>query len=354
MRLLAKAPEQRPPSARAVHGELMRMWEAEGSTEAWTAPYAFPTAQGEVEASAEAEPKGKEVAREASEPSPRPEEKAGSSGEARGGGGWPREGWKRALVVLALVLVLLGVGWRHARAACASALEAACSGAASTALALSAPSEKGRIPLLFSTPRFPGGLHALVCAAMSQLLACASAPVRPDMGGFLEQCPPEARMTASRWGFDKKRPPIVAVRLMNGTEVGTGEHTGLFNLQSGPMGGWMFLPEGGINWDTGEVKQVHWVTGEAKVFPDRVYIQFDQIYLDAVYPTQGRVPSPICGVAVNDFDKTEFGVRTFAASPDPGVKVDPAKVVYHGPDAAILNAPTVDTYVQLPGRRFPR
>jgi serine/threonine-protein kinase len=259
-----------------------------------------------------------------------------------------------ALTVLALVLVLLGVGWRLARAACASALEAACPGAASTALALPAPSEKGRTPLLFSTPRFPSGLHALFCAAVSQLLACASAPVRPDVGGFLEQCPPEARMTAARLGFDKAKTPIVGVELMTGTEVGAEGSKGMFNLKTGPMGGWMFLPEAQLDWETGEAKQVHWVTGEAKVFPDRVYIQFDRIYLDAVYPTPGSIPSPICGVAVNDFDRTQFGLRTFAADPDRGAKIDPALVVYHGPDAAILNTPTVDTYVQLPERRFPK
>ncbi len=209
--------------------------------------------------------------------------------------------------------------------------------------------------MLFSTPRFPGGLHALFCAAVFQLLSCASAPVRPDVGGFLEQCSPEARMTVAQWGFDKAKAPIVRVRLMNGTEVGGGQTRGLLNIKSGPMGGWMFLPEGGINWDTGEVKQVHWVTGEAKVFPDRVYIQFDRIYLDAIYPTQGRVSSPICGAAVSDLDRTELGVPPFTVRPPvPGAEVDPAKVVYHGPDAAILNAPTVDTYVQLPERRFPK
>jgi serine/threonine-protein kinase len=37
-----------------------------------------------------------------------------------------------------------------------------------------------------------------------------------------------------------------------------------------------------------------------------------------------------------------------------GAEIEPAKVMYRGPDAAILNAPTVETYVQLPGRRFPK
>ena len=353
MRLLAKEPEQRPPSARGVHEELMRMLEAEGGTEAWTVPYAFPTAHEGTDSPEEAEPEEPEVAREAPEPPPRPEETAGPSGSGRSAWG-PREGWKRAFAVLALMLVLLGVGWRLTRAVCVSALEAACPGAASTALAMPAPSEKGRTPLIFSTPRFPGGLHALFCAAVSQLLGCASAPVRPDVGGFLEQCPPEARMTAARLGFDKTKTPIVAVRLMTGAEVGAERSEGMINLKSGSVGGWMFLPESQFDWETNKAEHVHWVSGEAKGFPDRVYIQFDRIFLDAVYPTQGRVPSPICGVAVSDLDRTQFGVRTFAASPDPGVKIDPAKVVYQGPDAAILNIPRVDTYVQLPEHHFPK
>lgn len=324
------------------------MLEREGGTEAWTVPYAFPTARGGADSPVEAEPEGAEVAREAPEPPQQPE----ASGDGARGAWWHRKGLRRALVVLAVVLVLLGLGWRLARAACASALEAACPGAASTALALPVLSEKGRAPLVFSTPKFPGGLHALFCAFVSQFLACASASVRPDMGGLLEQCPSEARMTAAQLGFDKMKTPIVDVLLTTGTEVGGGRTEGLLNIRSGPVGGWMFLPDGQYDWETSEAKQVHWVTGEAKVFPDRAYIQFDRIYLDAVYPTPGRVPCPICGVALGEFDRTQFGVEHFF--PHPGAEVDPAKVVYHGPDAAILNAPTVRTYVQLPGRRFPK
>lgn len=110
------------------------------------------------------------------------------------------------------------------------------------------------------------------------------------------------------------------------------------------MEGWMLLPD----------KSIRRVAGEAKVLPDRVYVQFDRIYLDGAYPaTPGRVPTPICAVVVSERDWTKFGVLTYAASPDEGGQgVDPAKVE-HGADTTVLNAPMVDTYVQLPGRRFP-
>ncbi|QRK10991.1 hypothetical protein JQX13_13520 [Archangium violaceum] len=122
------------------------------------------------------------------------------------------------------------------------------------------------------------------------------------------------------------------------------EKTGLVNVRSGPMEAWMLLPDGSIRR----------VTGEAKVFPDRVYARFDRIYLDGLYPeTPGRVPSPICAVVVSDRDRTKFGVLTHAASPDRGAEVDPAKVV-RGRDFAVLNAPLVFAYVQLPDRHFPK
>jgi serine/threonine-protein kinase len=335
MRLLAKDPEQRPPSARAVHGELVRMLEREGDTEAWRAPYAFAMA------SEEAPP----VKARGSGPPASPERQspvaAGADGRegAEPEAGRHREGWRRGLAVLALILLLLlGIGWGVVRTACASVEEAACSGAASTALVEPAPFEKGCDSLRFSTSRSFGETLALFCAA-TRFLACAGAPVRPDTGGFLEQCPPEARQTAVRLGFEGR--PFTNVELTTVTDAGVGE-TGLRNVRSGPVEGWMILP--------GE--RIYRVTGEARVLPDRVYVQFDRIYLDALYPTPGRAPSPICGVVVSERDRTKFGVQTHAASPARGVEVDPAKVD-PSPDATVINAPMVDTYVQLPGRRFP-
>lgn len=347
MRLLAKEPEQRPASARAVHEELVRMLEREGDTEAWTEPYAFAPASEEappvqaspapaVDAAPSIHPDG-----DTPPPSGREAEVAAGtleSGSAKRESGSPRKGWKRGLAVFAFVLLLLGIGWGVVRTACAPVEESVCTGAESTALVEPAPSEKGCDSLRFSTSRSFGETLALLCAA-SRFLACAGAPVRPDVGGFLERCPAEAGQTAVRLGFEGH--PFTDVELVTVTDAGVGE-TGLRNVRSGPMEGWMVLPD----------ERIYRVTGEAKVLPDRVYVQFDRIYLDALYPTPGRVPSPICGVVVSERDRTKFGVQTRATSKAKGDEVDPAKVD-PSPDATVINAPLVDTYVQLPGRRFP-
>lgn len=343
MRLLAKAPEQRPPGARAVHEELVRMLEREGETEAWMAPYAFPTTRG---GDAPLLLPGESIVSAGNGPSPLPEKDPLVDSATAGPGSTEREsrpyhgGGRRALAVLSLVLLLLGIGWGVVRTVCASMLEEACSGVAPTALVSPAPSGKGCDPLRFSTPKSLGETLTLLCAVSTHLLACVSAPVRPDVGGFLEQCPPEARLMAARLGFENR--PFTDVELATVTDAGVGK-TGLRNVRSGPMEGWMSLPDG----------KIYRVTGEAKVLPDRVYVQFDRIYLDGSYPTTpGRVPSPICGVIVSERDRTKFGVQTYAASKVRGVEVDPAKVD-HSPDAAVIAAPLVDMYVQLPDRHFP-
>ncbi len=349
MRLLAKEPGQRPASARAVHEELMRMLEREGGTEGWTAPYAFPTARGKDVAPVEevrpqSEPPREPPAEEPSPPPPGQEARAASemagSGEGERGAVRRREGWRRALAGLVLVLVLLGLGWGLARTVCASALEVECLGTASTAPASLAPSEKGRHPLLSSTPKALRGLLALCCAASSQLVGCASAPVRPDVGGFLERCPPEALATAARLGFDKG--PITRVEV-EGIPVSAEGSVGDINVRSGPVVGSMDLPDG----------KIHWVAGELKVFEDRVYIQFDRIYLDALYPERGRVPTPLCAALISWRDMTKFGEKTFEADPPDGPGIDESKVVYRGRDAAVMSAAYVTVYVQAPGRRFP-
>jgi serine/threonine-protein kinase len=238
------------------------------------------------------------------------------------------------------VLVLLGLGWGLARTVCASALEVECPGTASTAPASLAPSEKGRHPLLSFTPKALRGILALFCAASSQLVGCASAPVRPDVGGFLQRCSPEALATAARLGFDKR--PFTRVEV-EGLDVSVDGSEGDLNVRSGPVVGSMDLPDG----------KIHRVTGELKVFQDRVYIQFDRIYLDALYPEPGRVPSPLCAVLVSARDMTLFGEKTFEAEQPHGARVDPSKVVHRGPDAAVMSAAYVSVYVQAPGRRFP-
>ncbi|WPB77121.1 protein kinase [Archangium violaceum] len=351
MRLLAKDPAQRPPSARAVHEELMRLLEGEGDTEAWTEPYAFATEEGAAappgESQSEEEAAG---SREVPESPPVSESAAPAASDSVGTGdaerdaGRPPGRWRRGLAVFAFVLLLIGIAWGFGRTVFASALEAVCSGAASTALVPPAPSEKGCEALLFTPPKSFRETHALLCAASVQFLACSGAPVRPDAGGFLEQCPPEARQTAARAGFAQM--PFTDVELVTGVEVGNEASPALLNVRSGPMEGWMFLPND---------ERSYRVTGEAKVFQKRFYVRFDRIYLDALYPTRGIVPSPICAVVVSDREPTKkFGVLTYEIDKPIGAEIDPAKVVYRGADAAILNSQLVDVYVQLPGRQYPR
>jgi serine/threonine-protein kinase len=361
MRLLAKEPGQRPASARAVHEELMRMREREGGTEGWTVPYAFPSERGEdgtprearseegsdVREGAEPPRESKSSETPAEEPLPSPpgqEMRAGSDSAGPGQrerGVVPRhDGRRRAIAGLAFVLVLLGLGWGLARTVCASAPEVECPGTASTAPASLAPSEKGRHPLRSSPPKALRGILALFCAASSQLLGCASAPIRPDVGGFLERCPPEALATAARLGFDKG--PFTKVEV-EGIPVSAEGTAGDINVRSGPVVGSMDLHDG----------KIHRVTGELKVFQDRIYIQFDRIYLDALYPEPGRVPSPLCAVLVSARDWTLFGEKTFEADPPHGARIDASKVVHRGPDAAVMSAAYVTVYVQAPGRRFP-
>ena len=330
MRLLAKEPAQRPPSARAVHEELMGLLEREGDTEPWKEPYAFAT-HGPGDA-------------EVTEPHPSPQKDAQEAGPdgAKREAGRPRAKWWWALAGLAAVLLLLGIGWGHVRTVSASALEAVCSGAAPTALVSPAPFEKGCEALHFSTPKSLGETLTLVCAASVHFLACTGAPVRPDPEGFLERCPPEARMTAVRLGFEKK--PIAEVELWTGIDVGLGSIDHILNFRNGPVEGWMELPDGSI----------HWVTGAARMYQGHIYMEFDRIYLDALHPIRGSIPTPLCAVLVDSQNwkklgegNIEYGMYTSAQY------VDPAKLVFKGPDAAILPTRLVDTYVQLPGRRFP-
>lgn len=182
------------------------------------------------------------------------------------------------------------------------------------------------------------GLCALLCtcAASAHLAACATTPVRPDMGLILEQCPPEARATASRLGLH----PIMQVELETITCAGSKDSlkdcANAVNVRTGPVVGLMLLND----------EQALKVTGEAKVFPDRVYISFDR-----VYPTPEGPPVPFCGVALND-NRDRFGVTTHAALPPTlGLDIDPAKVD-RSPDATVLRWPIVYTYVQSPEGSF--
>lgn len=293
------------------------MLEAEGDSEHWKRPYAFAAREEEPPV-----PSAEEVAPEASSP-PRQAEDARKEPGRRWG----------PLLVLAVTAGVLGVGWSLVRVGCVSAFELACSGAGST--------EKGR-HLLFpssnaddtsSKPNPAGGLCTWLgaCAAAANLLACASAPIRPEMEPLLAQCPPEARQTASRLGLTS----IMQVQLVNVTCAGPGDFCNTVNVKSGPVEGELILND----------EDFFKVTGEAKVFPDRVYIYFDRLR-----PTPEDPPVPFCGAALND-SRNHFGVLTWAAFPQKGALVDPAKVD-RSPDAAVLNFPIVFTYIQGPDNKF--
>jgi serine/threonine-protein kinase len=348
MWLLAKEPELRPPSARVVHEELVRLLERDGDTEPWRVPYRFPATRGE-EASPEVRllPEGRRAPevrllpavsatalaaeRPVEERPPRPEPGLTSHAlqtdeqppEGAAEPSRPRVGGRRWLAVFALVLGVLGLGSWIVR------------------LASPAPTERG-IPPMFSSTTLPKSLRDVcvllgACAASVNLMACASAPVRPDMRGFLERCPPEALETAARLKLKR----VVDLELATFTWAGVREADAV-NVRTGPMEGWMIVSP-----DESFENVAHRVTGEAKVFPDRVYIQFDRIYLDEKHPTPGRVPTPICAVATDGWGQ-EFGVPTFAAKPNGGVVLDPAKVD-RSPGATVINGRGIPVYVQRPG-----
>ncbi|HYO68067.1 MAG TPA: serine/threonine-protein kinase [Archangium sp.] len=320
MRLLAKKPELRPPSARAVHEELMRMLEAEGDTEHWKRPYAFAAREEEPLA-----PSAETAAPEASAPA---RQTADARKEPRKPGLW----WK-ALLVLAVTTGLLGVGWSQVREECVSAFELACSGAGSTEKGSHSLFPSRRADDTLSQPHSASSLCTWLgaCAAAANLLGCASAPVRPEMEPLLAQCPLEARQTASRLGLRS----IMQVQLVNVTEAGPEHHRATVNIKSGPVQGELIVND----------EDFFKVTGEAKVFPDRVYIYFDRLH-----PTPEGPPVPFCGAALND-DRNRFGVETWAVMPQEGALVDPARVD-RSPDAAVLNFPIVFTYIQGPDNKF--
>jgi hypothetical protein len=250
--------------------------------------------------------------------------------------------------MLALVgigtVAAMGIGCVLIRAACESAEEVACCGADPTALDVPAPTEKGRPPLpsfphATRSPSTPSRLFGQVCrllgacSAATQLAACASAPVRPNVESFLQQCPPEARETAARAGLQSPETEVVLETVTKACPDGVCSAS---NVKTGPMGGWLWVND----------DDLYWMTGEARVFPDRIYVQFDRIYLDAKWPTRGSTPSPIC-VTVTDYFDYQYGVATFAARPGGGVVLDPARVD-RSPDAAIINVPRVNARAQLP------
>ncbi|HZH77366.1 MAG TPA: protein kinase [Archangium sp.] len=205
LQLLAKDPEQRPPSARAVREELERLLQEEGHTEPWQAPTKRPSELAWVRESFP----DVDVMKEPQEPSePEPPAPAPEKTLPVEAPPVERTGWagrkSRLLVALALGLGLLGLAWMLFREPSAPATPA--------------PIEKGTRSVPSPSPdespltaspaaKAPSRLCALLTSlgvATVQLAGCATAPVRPDPMGYLADCYPEARATPRQTGHQAR------------------------------------------------------------------------------------------------------------------------------------------------------
>ncbi|WP_052519028.1 serine/threonine protein kinase [Archangium violaceum] len=337
LRLLAKEPAQRPPSARVVREELERLLGEEGHTASWQAPAQRPAECTRVrelfpDVDLLEEPREEPTEPEPSAPPPEnpPPEHAGWTGR-----------WLRRLAALALGMGVLGIGWMLLRAE-------------PTAPVNPAHSEKGTSPMpplateapdTSSTPPVAGSrrcalLTSLLGAATAQMLGCATTPVRPDPIGYLASCSPEARATPVKLGI-KPDEQGSFIEPESGTPVSDEsiEDGGALNLKPGPITASMFVE---MNGQELYLK----ITGEVVTTPQRVYIQFDRLYL-----SDGTM-YPICGVALDG--KHQYGIPTYAKFPMHGAKVDPARVD-KSPGSVVLNDPRFETVLQGPeGYYVPR
>ena len=347
LRLMAKEPGQRPPSARAVREELERLRKEEGQTEAWLAPASWPSVETrarfpgvDVLEPPPDEPAPEEPPRPVAPPVPEaapapvpeaapapvPEAAPAPVPEAAPAPEAPRPalGWREVVALVALGLGLLGLGWML-----------------STGLR-SEPTAKGPppVPSFFpsepssaSTPA-PSRLCALLTSVLgvtAQLVGCATMPVRPDPIGYLARCSPEARATPVKLGLTPDENPSY---LRSGTPASEQsiEDGGSLNLKPGPVTA-VILVE--VKGQEVEMK----VTGEAVTLPHRVYMQFDRLHL----PDGSSLP--ICGVAVDDLH--QYGIATYGKFPIPGSKVDPARVD-PSPGSVVLNDPRFETVLVGP------
>ncbi len=347
LRLLAKEPAQRPPSARAVREELERLLEEEGRTAPWRAPAKRPSECARVRELFPDVDMLEEPREEPSEPEPSAPREALPPARV----GWAgRRLWR--FVALALGLGVLGIGWTLLRAQQAPPREDGWR-AEPTAPAAPAHSEKGTQPVPTSShseppvttpPRSPEGsrvcalLTSLLGAATAQFLGCATTPTRPDPIGYLARCSPEARATPVKLGI---KPDEQGSFLETGTAVSDEsiEEGGALNLKPGPVTASMLVELKGK-------EQYVKITGEAVTTPNRVYIQLDRLYLP------DGTSHPICGVALDG--KHQYGIPTYARLPMHGAKVDPARVD-KSPGSVVLNDPRFETVLQGPeGYYMPR
>ena len=342
LRLLAKEPELRPPSARAVREELERLLREEGDTSAWRAPVKQPSECGRVR---ERFP-DVDVLEAGREESPKPARSAlTAEGRSSSRARWVGRGLALAL---ALGLGVLGIGWMLLHVTQAPPGEASFR-AEPTAPALPVPSEKGTPPVPSSshtespvpslTPTLvPSRLCALLSSLLGmstlQLAGCVTTPVRPDPIGYLRGCSPEARATPVKLGLSPDENPSFFDAATPATPASDEpiEEGGSINLKPGPVTAAIYVEMKGQ-----EVGMR--VSGEAVTLPHRVYIQFDRLHLP------DGTSLPICGVALDDLH--QYGIPTYAKLPIRGAKVDPA-MVDKSPGSVVLNDPRFETVLVGP------
>ncbi|WP_158501706.1 serine/threonine-protein kinase [Vitiosangium sp. GDMCC 1.1324] len=349
LRLLEKDPNKRPVDARTVRTELERLRAKDGLTSAWRTPTRRPSECRwtlELPAGVEPleEPKEEAPMRPSAPRAPPSEQVRAPEGSSRRKRTWP---W--FLAAVALTVGLLAIGWALLRVVSPPSREE-CVRAEPTAPAPPAPPFKGTQPV----PSFPSFIDCpdsilvpsracalfttLLSVFAAQLAGCATAPVRPDPAGYLAHCSPEARATPVELDI---KPDEQATFLDSGTPASDVSilDGGSLNLKSGPVNATMYVM---VKGKEVELK----ISGEAIATPNRVYMQFDRVYLP------DGTSRPICGVAVDGVH--EYGIPTYARLPIRGAKVDPARVD-PSPGSVVLNDPRFETVLQGPeGYYVPR
>ncbi|HEX5749819.1 MAG TPA: protein kinase [Archangium sp.] len=321
MRLLAKEPEQRPASARAVREELERLRAEEGHLESWRVPSVPLSEQGSTPAAADPQP----------EPGP-----AELSGDSAGAGHARR--WPVVLVEWAFVLGLLGLGWGllhshpHVEPTAPAPPALSEQGAPPVPSSQRSQEPSATPPLPEASPRWCATLRAAWGATLVQLAGCAltTADVRPYSAGFLERCPPEARATPRELGF--KPEYLYATFMTSGTPASSArprEAAGPLNVKPGPVTAFMKPFHDGPRFN---------LEGEAKVTPMRVYIRFNRIQRpDGTW-------LPICGAAVSSWEDV-YGIPTYDGFPMTDAPLDQ---VDRGEGSVIISWPRFETAIMPP------
>ena len=319
LRLLAKEPKHRPPSARAVYEELEQLLRAEGNSAPWQAAAKKPSECARVR---EMFPEV-DLLEEARED---PSEPFLWKTALLARGTWTR-GRSWLLIILALGLgMLFGSGSMLLRTQESPMLP-------EKGISTVSSSQPGSPPLAApqGSSRRCALLTGVLGVAGAQFMGCATAPVRPDPIAYLAGCASDARSTPITLKFD---PGENASFIDSGTLASNVslEMGGPLNIKSGPVTATMYAEIKGEELETT-------ITGEAVVTPNRVYLQFNQLHLQ-----DGSI-WPICGVAVDGLH--QYGLPTWEKTPMRGLIVDPT-LIDKSPGSVVLNFPRFDTVLQVP------